>query len=62
MEMLKEISSEILSLKEEKKLLIMLIIVAFTAFFATYIHVAKEEAIKAEEKAKTEIVFKFLTE
>ena len=51
-----------LSLRNDEKLIKVLLILAAISFLSTYVIVAKEEDRKAEEKAKTEIVFKYLIE
>lgn len=51
-----------LSLRNDEKLIKVLLILAAISFLSTYVIVAKEEDRKAEEKARTEINFKYLTE
>ena len=50
-----------LSLRNDEKLIKVLLILAAISFLSTYVIVAKEDR-KAEEKARTEINFKYLTE
>lgn len=62
METSRKISLEISSLKNYKKLLSLIFVLALASFLITYIFVSREEERKAEEKSKTEIVFKYFVE